>query len=76
MEHDVQAAGVLRIDGQPFFCVTQPIDPGLIKTLEDQIIPRLLEDIPQQPTTEALEANPHLHRFTFIFDREGYSRPL
>jgi hypothetical protein len=71
MAHDVQAAGVLLIDGhtrvyhgsltklprryvsrerlclrgttdywvnaldgQPFFCVTQPIDPGLIKTLQ------------------------------------------
>ena len=110
MEHDVQAAGVLLIDGhtrvyhgsltklprryvsrerlclrgttdywvnaldgQPFFCVTQPIDPGLIKTLEDEIIPRLLEDIPHQPTAEALATDDHLHRFTLVFDREGYS---
>ena len=110
MAHDVQAAGVLLIDGhtrvyhgsltklprryvsrerlclrgttdywvnaldgQPFFCVTQPIDPGLIKTLEADIIPRLLEDIPNQPTAQALEADPHLHRFTLVFDREGYS---
>jgi hypothetical protein len=113
MAHDVQAAGVLLIDGhtrvyhgsltklprryvsrerlclrgttdywvnaldgQPFFCVTQPIDPGLIKTLETDIIPRLLKDIPKQPTAEELEADPYLHRFTLIFDREGYSPDL
>jgi hypothetical protein len=113
MEHDVQAAGVLLIDGhtrvyhgkltklprryvsrerlclrgttdywvnaldgQPFFCITQPIDPGLIITLENDIIPRLLDDIPGQPTAEALAADPYLHRFTLIFDREGYSPDL
>ena len=113
MEHDVQAAGVLSIDGhtrvyhgsltklprryvsrerlclrgttdywvnaldgQPFFCVTQPIDPGLIKTLETEIIPRLSKDIPNQPTAEALAVAPRLHRFTLVFDREGYSPAL
>jgi hypothetical protein len=113
MEHDVQAAGVLLIDGhtrvyhgsltklprryvsrerlclrattdywvnaldgQPFFCITKPIDPGLIKTLETDIIPRLLKDIPNQPDTQALAADLHLHRFTLVFDREGYSPAL
>jgi hypothetical protein len=67
---------VNALDGQPFFCVTKPIDPGLQTTLETDIVPRLLSDIPNQPTTETLTADPHLHRFTLIFDREGYSPAL
>lgn len=67
---------VNALDGQPFFCVTQPIDPGLQTTLETDIIPRLLSDIPNQPTAGTLAADPHLHRFTLIFDREGYSPAL
>jgi hypothetical protein len=64
---------VNALDGQPFFCVTQPIDPGLIQTLEEEIIPRLLEDIPGQPSAEALAGDKLLHRFILVFDREGYS---
>lgn len=67
---------VNALDGQPFFCVTKPIDPGLQTTLETDIVPRLLTDIPNQPATEALATDPHLHRFTLIFDREGYSPAL
>ena len=36
--------------GRPFFMVEKAIDPGLIKTLEKDIVPRLLKDIPNQPT--------------------------
>ena len=67
---------VNALDGQPFFCVTQPIDPGLQKTLEADIIPRLLTDVPAQPSASELEADPLRHRFTVIFDREGYSPDL
>lgn len=67
---------VNALDGQPFFCVTQPIDPGLQKTLEADIIPRLLQDMPAQPTQSELEADPLGHRFTVVFDREGYSPDL
>ena len=67
---------VNAMDGQPFFCVTKPIDPGLQKTLEEDIVPRLLRDIPGQPAAAALAADVHLHRFTLIFDREGYSPDL
>ncbi len=113
MAHDVQAAGVLLVDGHtrvyhgsltelprryvsrerlclrattdywvnaldgaPFFCITQPIDPGLQKTLEADIVPRLLKDIPGQPDAAALSADPLRHRFTLVFDREGYSPDL
>lgn len=64
---------VNSIAGQPLFLVTKPVDPGLLNTLELDIIPRLKEDIPNQPTEEELKANPLLHRFCLVFDREGYS---
>ena len=59
--------------GQPFFVVDRPIDQGLLEALESDIVPRLLEDIPDQPTPEQLAADPYLHRFVMVFDREGYS---
>lgn len=64
---------VNAMDGQPFFAVTQAADPGLLQTLEQQIVPKLLEEVPGQPSVQALEANRHLARFTMIFDRAGYS---
>ena len=67
---------VNAMDGQPFFVVTQPVDPGLIQVLEEQIVPRLLAEVPGQPTQEQLDANPLLHRFVMVFDREGYSPEL
>ena len=67
---------VNAMDGQPFFVVTQAVDPGLRKVLETEIIPRLLQEVPGQPTPEQLEADPQLARFTVIFDREGYSPEL
>ncbi len=59
--------------GHPFFMVEKAIDPGLIQTLEHDIVPRLLHDIPNQPTSDELEKNPFLSRFILVFDREGYS---
>ncbi len=64
---------VNALGGKPFFMVTKPIDPGLIKTLEQDIIPRLERDIPNQPSEAELVADPLLHRFACVFDREGYS---
>jgi hypothetical protein len=64
---------VKAMDGQPFLAVTQPADPGLLKGLEEQIVPRLLAEGPRQPSAEALAANRSLARFTMIFDRAGYS---
>jgi hypothetical protein len=59
--------------GQPFFYIEKPVDPGMLKTLENDIIPRLLKEVPEQPSEEQLDANPLLHRFVLVFDREGYS---
>jgi len=64
---------VNAMDGQPFFVVTQAADPGLLKVLEEQIVPRLLREVPGQPTPEELAADPRRSRFTLIFDRAGYS---
>ncbi len=67
---------VNAMDGQPFFVINKAVDPGLIKVLEQDIIPRLRKDVPSQPTNEQLAAKPLLHRFTIVFDREGYSPEL
>ena len=64
---------VNAMDGQPFFAVTQAADPGMLKVLEEQIVPRLLREVPAQPRAQDLEANRYLARFTMIFDRAGYS---
>ena len=64
---------VNALDGQPFFLINKAVDPGLLQVLEQDIIPRLKADAPHQPTSEQLQQKPCLHRFTVIFDREGYS---
>lgn len=62
--------------GQPFFRVEKVINDGLINALENDIIPRLLIDVPNQPSEEQLKDNADLHRFIVEFDREGYSPAL
>ena len=64
---------VNAMDGKPFFVVSQAVDPGLLQVLERDIIPRLEKDVPNQPGADQLAADPLLHRFTVVFDREGYS---
>jgi hypothetical protein len=59
--------------GQPFFVVPKTINDGLVKTLKEDIIPRLNRDVPDQPSEAELEENEKLHRYMIIFDREGYS---
>jgi len=61
------------MDGQPFFVVTKPVDPGLLTVLREDFVPRLKVDVPGQPSVEELAKQPYLHRFTLIFDRAGYS---
>ncbi len=59
--------------GRPFSAVEKTVDPGMLKTLEEDIIPRLLRDVPEQPGLEKLKENPYLSRLILVFDREGYS---
>jgi len=67
---------VNAMDGQPFFFVNQAVDPGLIQVLEQEIVPILEQEVPGQPTPQQLEDDPLLHRFTLVYDREGYSPAL
>jgi hypothetical protein len=46
---------------------------GCWEVLENDIIPRLEHDLPNQQRPEELAGDPLLHRFTLVFDREGYS---
>src|SRR5208337_2089144 len=64
---------VNAMDGQPFFLINKEVDPGLVKVLEEEIIPRLEKEVPKQLTQQQMETDQLLHRFTVIFDREGYS---
>lgn len=59
--------------GQPFFVVSTALTGGLLSMLREEIIPRLLEEVPNQPSLAALESDRALHRFVLLFDREGYS---
>ena len=59
--------------GRPFFVVEKEIDPGLLNTLRHDIVPRLLEEVPAQPSQQQLDQDPYLCRFVLVFDREGYS---
>jgi len=59
--------------GQPFFAVERPIDHGLLEVLRSDVVPRLLRDVPGQPTEEELAADRYRARFIIVFDREGYS---
>jgi hypothetical protein len=59
--------------GRPFFVIDKVVDSGLIAALRDDIVPRLLREVPHQPTPEQLREDPFLCRFTLVFDREGYS---
>lgn len=67
---------VNAMDGQPFFRINQAVDPGLIHVIEHDIVPRLEREVPGQPSAAILAAQPRLHRFTLVFDREGYSPQL
>lgn len=59
--------------GRPFFVVEKVADPGLLETLRSDIVPRLLDDVPGQPSPQQLKDNPYECRFVLVFDREGYS---
>ena len=59
--------------GQPFFCIDAPVNPGLLEMMRSEIVPRLEQEVPNQPSQASLEANPYSFRFALIFDREGYS---
>lgn len=65
------------MDGQPFFYVNKEVDPGLIATLRQDLVPFLETQAPLSPELQKrMEDNPRQHRFTLVFDREAYSPDL
>jgi hypothetical protein len=62
--------------GRPFFVVSKTVTDGLAATLLDEIVPELLASVPAQPSEAELAADPLLHRFVVIFDREGSTHRL
>ena len=68
---------VNAMDGQPFFYVNKEVDPGLIATLKDDVIPWLEAKVAKTPEQEQrLAVDARAHWFTMVFDREGYSPAL
>jgi hypothetical protein len=59
--------------GLPFFVVEKTVDAGLLEALGSDIVPRLLREVPGQPSEPQLKDDPCLCRFVLVFDREGYS---
>src|SRR2546425_403515 len=65
---------VNAMDGQPFLYVNKEVDPGLIATLGNEVIPWLEKTVPKTAEIEhRLTEDPRAHWFTVVFDREGYS---
>ncbi len=58
-------------DGQPFLLINKAIDPGLIKTIEQDVLPAIDKSLPEIISKKNLP--PYQHHFVLIFDREGYS---
>ncbi len=57
--------------------MNKEVDPGLIATLEQEVIPWLEAHLAQTPEPQQrFEEYPHAHRLTVVFDREGYSPEL
>ena len=62
--------------GRPFFVFSKAVTEGLANSLLDDIVPELLISVPRQPTADELAADPKLHRFVIVFDREGATHSL
>jgi hypothetical protein len=61
------------MDGQPFMVVNKAVDPGMIKVIENDILPELEARVPARAERTAASTKPFSHKFTLVFDREGYS---
>jgi hypothetical protein len=62
--------------GRPFFVVSKAVSDGLACAIVEDILPELLDSVPGQPTEEQLAADPLLHRFVVVCDREGSHHSL
>jgi hypothetical protein len=65
------------MDGQPFLYVNKEVDPALITTLKQDVIPWLEVNVVKTPEQDkCLGEDPRAPWFTLVFDREGYSPEL
>ena len=65
------------MDGQPFLYVNKEVDPGLIATLKQDVIPWLEVNVAKTPEQQRrLTEDTRAHWFNMVFDREGYSPEL
>lgn len=65
------------LDGQPFFYVNKEVDPGLVKTLPEDLAPWLKANAPvSEEHRRRMQEDARLPLFTVIFDRAGYSPDL
>jgi len=65
------------MDGQPFLYVNKEVDPGLIATLTQDVVPWLEANVAKTPEQERrLAEDARAHWFTLVYDREGYSPEL
>src|SRR5262249_3960846 len=55
---------VNAMDGQPFLYVNKEVDPGLIQTLKNDVVPQLTPKTPEQE--QRLLKDPHAHWFTLV----------
>lgn len=62
--------------GSPYLSVIGDLNEHLRLVIEDQIVPRLLEDTQDMVTPQQLRCQPLLPRFTLLFDREAYDIPF
>jgi len=62
-------------EGRPFFVVNTAANPGLIAVLRQEIIPRLLKEVPQHPASGIAGGSVSVPVRNH-FDREGYSPEL
>ena len=68
---------VNAMDGQPFLYVNKEVDPGLIATLRQDVLPWLEASLTKTPEQERrLAEDARSHWFTLVLDREGYSPEL
>jgi hypothetical protein len=69
----MQEFWVNNSEGMPYFYVTGQVNEKLLEMLHEQIIPKLLDEMPSKYTHQQLQADTDLPRFTIVFDREAYS---
>ncbi len=68
---------VNAMDGQPFLYINKEVDPGLVVTLKNDVVPWLEQLAPKTAEQQQrLAEDPRAHWFTLVFDREGYSPEL